>query len=407
MKSLFRNHPTKYFSRYLKFLNAHKLYPAIRAITGASITPVINIKGKKYITFSSNNYLSLANDKHIIKEVIGGLKKYGVGSGSTRLLSGTLDIQVEFEKSLSHFFKYDDSITFSSGYLANVGVIRSLVDTFPYFSLFQEHPGVIISDTLNHASIIDGVRLAKAERVTYAHNDMAELEHILQKYKSQRKLVVTDGIFSMDGDLANLKEITKLTKEHDALLMVDDSHGVGVLGPHGEGTAHHLGVHKDVTVLMGSFTKAFGSIGGFISTQKEISDYLRITARSYIFSDPILPAIVAGLLKSVEIIKKSDKQRKILLENAQYLRENLKKLGFTVLGNETPIIPVLTHSEEKAIRLSNMLFERGILAPAIRRPAVVEGKERIRLSLMANHTRQHVDNLLEEFEVLGKKLKII
>lgn len=397
----------KYFNRYLKFLRFRKLYPAIYIVDGPSSFPEVSMQGKTFLNFSSNNYLGLAGDERIKKVTMEAIEKYGVGSGSTRLLSGTLDVQVEFEKVLSDFFGCEDSITFSSGFLANVGVIRMLVDPFPYFTLFGEGSGVIISDQLNHASIIDGVRLSKAEREIYKHNDMNELEMILDKHKKKRKLIITDGVFSMDGDLANLKKITELANNYNSLVMIDDAHGIGVLGPGGAGTAHHLGVADGVDIIMGSFTKAFGSIGGSISTSKILADYLRITARSYIFSDPIIPAVVAGLIETTQIIKEGDHLRQQVLSNADYLRENLKKLGFTVLGKETSIVPLMIYSEKKVIKFSEMLNESQILAPCIRRPAVAEGQERMRFSMMSTHTKEHLDTLLNVCEQVGKKLKMI
>ncbi|MDD2732088.1 MAG: aminotransferase class I/II-fold pyridoxal phosphate-dependent enzyme [Candidatus Pacebacteria bacterium] len=398
----------KYFEKYLKFLNKHGLYPAIYTVEGPSSSPEVFMDNKKFFNFSSNNYLGLAGNEEVKKVVIENIKKYGVGSGSTRLLSGTLDIQVKFEEELARFLEKDDSITFSSGFLANVGVIRMLVDSFPYFTLiFGEKPGIIISDKLNHASIIDGVRLAKSERAIYEHNNMEDLERILEENRNKRKLILTDGIFSMDGDLAKLKEISELADAYEAVIMVDDSHGVGVLGPYGRGTAYHLGVAQNIDVIMGSFTKAFGSIGGFIASNKSISDYLRITARSYIFSDPIIPAVVAGLIETTKIIKEGDNLRKNVIGLSSYLRENLKKLGFTVLGEETPIVPLFIGSEKKAIKFSAMLYENNILAPCIRRPAVIEGSERIRFSLMATHNKEQVDYLLEVCERIGRSNKII
>ena len=397
----------KYFEKYLKFLNKKNLYPSIYTIKGSSSAPEILINNKKFLTFSSNNYLGLGGDERIKKVVIDGLKKYGVGSGSTRLLSGTLDIQIQLEKELARFLELDGAITFSSGYLANVGVIRMLVDPFPYFNLFIEKSGIIISDELNHASIIDGVRLAKAERAVYKHNDMDDLERILQKNKSKRKLILTDGVFSMDGDFAKLKEISELSNKYNTLVMVDDAHGIGVIGPKGRGTAHHLGVAKDIDVIMGSFTKGFGSIGGFIATNKSITDYLRITARSYIFSDPIIPSVVAGLIKTIEIIENGDNLRRNVLKNAQYLRDNLKQLGFTVLGEETPIVPLFIGSEKKAINFSDSLYKNNVLAPCIRRPAVIPGQERIRFSVMATHKKEQIDILLEVCKKIGKLIKII
>lgn len=398
-----------YFSKIVNLLKKQKLYPEIKTITGPSSNPEIIIDGKKYLTFCSNNYLGLADNQEIKNIVIEGVKKYGVGSGSTRLLSGTLDVQVEFERKLAEFYGFADSITFSSGFLASVGVVRMLVDPFPYFKIpFDNKEGVIISDELNHASIIDAVRLSHAQRVIYKHNDMKDLERLLSENKKKKKLIITDAVFSMDGDFADLKNIVKLANEYEALIYIDDAHGTGVLGSHGEGTAHHLGVKKEIDVIMGSFTKAWGSIGGFtVIKSQDLSDYLRVTARSYIFSDPILPSVVAGLIKALEIIRNGDDLRSETLENAKYLREELKKMGFEVLGETMPIVPPLLHSEKNAIKFSQKLLDAGILAPAVRRPAVPEGKERLRLTTMATHTKDQIDYLLENMEKIGKELRII
>ncbi len=398
-----------YFSKIVKFLREEGLYPEISTIAGPSSNPEIFINNKKFLTFCSNNYLGLAQNKEIGDVVIGGIKKYGIGSGSTRLLSGTLDVQVDFEDRLSRFLDVADSITFSSGYLASAGVIRMLVDPFPYFPLpFSDGEGAIFSDEINHASIVDAVRLSHAERVIYKHSDMHDLERSLKKRSRKKKLIITDGIFSMDGDLANLVTIAKLADEYNAIVYVDDAHGVGVLGPQGRGTAHYLGVNNSIDVIMGSFTKAWGSIGGFISSKnKELSEYLRVTARGYIFSDPILPSVVCGLIKTLDIIKNGDALREKTLSNAQYLREELRKMGYTVLGEIMPIVPPLLGSEKNAIEFSHKLLDRGILAPAVRRPAVQEGKERLRLTTMSTHTKEHIDYLLENMNQIGKELHII
>lgn len=397
----------QYLYKNLNFLQKKKLYPIIHQVDGPSSTPEIFIDGKKFVNFCSNNYLGLACNENIKEVVSENVKKYGIGSGSTRMLSGTLDIQVDFEKKLAKFLDKDDSITFSSGYLANIGVIRMLIDPFPYFNIFSGGQGVIISDELNHASIIDGVKLSKAEREVYRHSDMIDLERVLKKHKNKRKLILTDGVFSMDGDLANLKEICRLSKIYDALIMVDDSHGLGILGPAGQGTAHYLGVEKDVDIIMGSFTKAFGSIGGFIASDNIISDYLRVTARSYIFSDPIIPAVVTGLVKALDIISNEKILREKALENAELLRSGLKNLGFTILGESTTIVPLIIGSENKAIKFSEMLFEKNILAPCIRRPAVLKGKERIRFSIMATHEKAQINYLLGICQNIGKLTKLI
>lgn len=403
----------QYFKKHLDYLRETDLYPKIPKTDGPSTSPVVCINGEKYLTFASNNYLGLAENDLVKGETKKAIDIYGTGSGSTRLVSGGLDIQEKFEKKLANYFGYEDSMTFSSGYLANVGVIRMLVDPFPYFklptlsNLLSDDNGVIISDELNHASIIDGVRLARADRVVYKHNDMADLERILSTNKTKRKLIITDGVFSMDGVIANLLEITKLAKAYDALLFVDDSHAVGVIGPNGEGVAHHFGVEKDVDVVMGSFTKGFGSIGGFVTHNKAIGDYLRITARSYIFSDPIPPAIVYGLLTTLDLIKKGQDLRKKVSENANRLRSGLRKSGFTVLGEETPIVPLLIGDEKKVIEFADQLLNYKILGACVRRPVVLEGKERIRFSVMASHSSEQIDTLLNVCTDIGKKVKMI
>src|SRR3989344_1912854 len=253
----------EYFAEYLSLIEKKGLYPAVYKVDGPSTAPEVVIANKKYLTFCSNNYLGIANHPEINSVAVKCIEKFGIGSGSTRLLSGSLDVQYECEKVLANFFGYEEVITFSSGYLANVGVIKMLIDPFPYFQIFGEGEGVIFSDAFNHASVIDGIRLSKARREVYPHSDMNALEHALRSNRGKRKLILSDGIFSMDGDAADLKRITELAREYNAIVMVDDSHCVGVLGPHGEGTAAAQGVNDKIDVFMGSFTKAFGSIGGF------------------------------------------------------------------------------------------------------------------------------------------------
>jgi 8-amino-7-oxononanoate synthase len=407
-KNFFSKDSKDYFKIVIKAIKDVDMYPEVNVITGPSCQPKITINGKEYLTFASNNYLGLAKDDQLIQITKSKLQKYGIGSGSTRILSGTLDIQTELENKLADFFGYEGAITFSSGFLANVGVIRMLVDPFPYTKLLSHgQESIIISDELNHASVIDGIRLSKAEKAIYKHNDMNELSYILKKNKRKRKLIITDSVFSMDGDIADLPAITKLAKKHDALVFLDDSHGVGVLGPHGEGAAHHFGIKDGIHVLMGSFTKSFGSIGGYVACSKEIEEYLRVTARPYIFSDPIIPSVVASLIKATEIIYEGNDRRQTVINGATHLREKLKALGFCVLGDTVPIVPIMIGDEKKVIQFSNELLKVGILAPAVRRPAVVEGKERLRLSLMATHKREDIDLLIGECEKIGRKIGII
>lgn len=408
-----KKYSINYFKKHLDYLRETNLYPRIPKINGPSTSPVVMIDGKTYITFCSNNYLGLAENNLVKTQTQKAIDMYGTGSGSTRLVSGGLDIQSEFEDKLAKYFGFDESITFSSGYLANAGVIRMLVDPFPYFksseslSTYSSDEGLIISDELNHASIIDGVRLAKADRIVFKHNNMKDLEKFLSKNKHKRKLVITDGVFSMDGEIANLKEIIKLAKAYDALLFVDDSHAIGVLGPKGEGASHYLGVEKDVDIIMGSFTKGFGGIGGFITANTIITDYLRITTRSYIFSDPIPPAIVYGLMTTLDLIINGHNLRIKVAKNADRLRNGLKSLGFTILGDKTPIVPLIIGDEKKAMEFSNLLNTYGILGACVRRPVVLEGKERIRFSVMASHSFEQIDTLVSICSDIGKKTKMI
>ncbi|MBI2474194.1 MAG: pyridoxal phosphate-dependent aminotransferase family protein [Candidatus Taylorbacteria bacterium] len=397
----------KYFSDYVALLREKELYPTIYTVDGPSVNPTVSIGGATYLSFSSNNYLGLATNPEAKAAIKAAVDKYGVGSGSTRLLSGTLDIQLQFEKELAEFFGAQRSITFSSGYMANIGVIRMLVDPFPYFHSFFDSGGLIISDELNHASIIDGVRLAKSPREVYDHSDMRSLEKILKKNKRARKLIITDGVFSMDGDIAKLPEIAELADQYNSIIMVDDSHGIGVLGRHGEGTAGELGVANNVDVIMGSFTKAFGSLGGFVTVNETLSDYLRITARSYIFSDPIPPCLVAGLMVKLRLIKAGNNLRHSVISSADRLRSGLRKCGFEVLGEKTSIVPLLIGNEDKAIAFSAELAKRKILAPCIRRPAVNPGRERLRFSVMACHSAADIDRALDACREIGKALQLI
>ena len=392
-----------YFEKYLKFIDLNNLYPEIHTVDGFSADPIVNISGKEYLSFSTNNYLSLAKDNRILKAVSDALPKYGVGSGSTRLLSGTLDIQIEFEKRLAKFFGYDNAITFSSGFLANVGVIRMLVDAFPYFKLpFLSDNGVILSDELNHASIVDAVRLSKSDRFIYRHNDLDHLESLLKEYKNSRKLVITDGIFSMDGTEAKIFDLVNLCNKYNALLFVDDSHGVGVLGKKGRGVIEQLNTSDYPSVLMGSFTKAFGSLGGFVCINETLDKYLRITARSYIFSDPIPPILVAGLMEALNIIENEEDRRNRALSNANYLRNGFKQMNLKVLGDNSTIVPLIIGNEKKAMKFARKLFDNDILAPCIRKPAVKEGSERIRFCVTTNHNREQLDKLLSISRIIAK-----
>ena len=402
--------------KFLKFVQENKLYPDVKLISGSPTATEIVINGRKILVFCSNDYLGLANSALLKKAAHEAIDKYGVGSGGSRLISGNTDIQVELERAIAEFKGGESAITFSTGYMANTGAIPAIMDVVgnikklgnKIIALPSLKKNIILSDELNHASIIDGCRLTHSKIVVYKHKNVKDLENKLKKYKSRRKLIVTDGVFSMDGDIAPLPEIVSLAKKYNAITMVDDAHASGVLGRNGRGTTEYFGLKEsDVNIIMGTFTKAFGGVGGFIVGSKDLTDFLRITARSYIFSAPIPPTISASLIAAIKEARNNTKLRENLWSNVNYLKNNLKKMGFDTLSSETQIIPVLIGEEAKAIEFSELLFEAGILAPCVRWPAVPWGKARLRLTIKATHTREQIDKLLENIEKIGRKLRIV
>lgn len=395
----------------LKFINKEALYPDMHVIEGASTNPEIFIDGKKVLIFCSNNYLGLATDPRVIEEVIAGVKEYGMGSGGSRLISGNTLPQKLLEESITRFKGTEDAITFATGYMANTGVIPALfnlptlsVKDYITKKLFSNSKAYIFSDELNHASIVDGARLAKAEIVIYKHCDVDDLRNKLKSKKGDQKLVITDGVFSMDGDIAPLDKIMAVAKEFNATVMVDDAHSTGILGANGKGTAEHFSLKEQPDITLGTFTKVFGGVGGFIVGSKALVDYLRVTARTYIFSAPIPPAITLGLVKSLEIIN-SEKDRRIKLwENIGYLKKKLTENNFDTLKSETQIIPIFIGDDQKAIAASRKMLEYGVFAPCVRWPAVAHGQSRLRITLMSTHTKEQIDIF---FEALTKTRKDI
>src|SRR3990167_559142 len=380
--------------KLLKKIKDNHYYPIVRTIDSA-IDPEIIINGKKIILFCSNDYLGLANHERLKQVAIETIKHYGVGTGASRLISGNINVHEKLEKSLAQFLGTESAIVFATGYMTNVGTISALVNGINMFRLFKKKT-LIISEELNHASIIDGCALAKTEVKIYKHKDINGLESILKKHENKRKIIVTDAVFSMDGDIAPLPEVVDLAKKYGAMLMVDEAHSIGVLGKTGRGVTEHFGIPpRDIPILMGTLSKAFGSIGGYIAGTKNLIDYLRITARSYIFSTALPPAASAVTLEAIHLISENPHIVRSLKNNTTYLIENLRKNNLNVLETETPIIPILIGDEAKAIHFSEKLFEAGILAPCVRWPVVPKGKARIRCVVMATHTQKHMDRLIE------------
>jgi glycine C-acetyltransferase len=360
----------------------------------------IKVDGKKLVNLCSNNYLGLSQRKEIVTEAVKGLKSYGLGLNSVRFIVGTLALHKELESAISKFFQTEDAILYSSCFDANGGVFESLVG----------ESDAIFSDELNHASIIDGVRLSKAERFRYPHNNFAELEKQLQTAgKFRRRLIATDGVFSMDGEIAPLDALLKLAEKYDAMLMVDDSHGAGVLGKTGRGSIEEKGVLGKVDILTGTFGKALGGAGGgFVAGRKEIIATLRQKSRPYLFSNSLMPAIASAALF---VLKNFDRKflplKKKLGDNMIYFRTKLQKLGFTLGGGAHPIIPVMIFDEVKTMALAEEMLKEGIYVRGFAYPVVPKGKGRVRIQISAGHTKKQLDKAVAVLERAGKKLGII
>jgi glycine C-acetyltransferase len=361
----------------------------------SSFSSKISIRGQNFINFSSNDYLNLSNHPEIIKATVTALKKGVFGSGASRLLSGTYTSHIELERRIARFKKTQAALVFNTGYAANTGVIPAIAG----------ENSVIFSDELNHASIIDGIRLSKADVRIYRHRDINHLESLLRKSTRKKtvaqRLIITDTVFSMDGDLAPLRDLITLSQRYGAILMLDDAHGTGVLGKTGRGALEHFNIAVDNIIQMGTLSKAIGCFGAFIAGRKELIDFLVNRARSFIYSTSLPPAVCEACIKSIDIIdSKSDGLRKRLWKNRQRLFEGLNRIGFNTLDSQTPIIPVLIGSVNAALKMGRYLYKNKIFAPAIRPPTVPEGKCRIRFSVTAAHTEEDIDLVLEKLNKL-------
>jgi len=386
------------------------LYPEIPIVDGAATETKIHIDGKEYLLFGTNNYLGMSYNSDVKKTMVRAVEKYGLGSGGPRLLAGNIDIHNELESTIADFVGRESAICFTTGYMTNIGTIPALINipkttatgiitNFLKKELIGKNEGevTIVSDEKNHGSIVDGVRLSKTEHLIYKHVDMEDLEKKLKKAKNKIKLIITDGVFSMDGDIAPLPEIVSLAKRYNALIMVDDAHGIGTLGKRGRGSLEHHGIeNSDVDILMGTFTKAFGGIGGFVAGDRELISYLKITARTYMLSAPIPPVISAGLKRSIEIIKKETWRKDKAFKNAKYFKSELKKIGYETTKTDTLIVPVLIDGDEHmVIKATNELFKRSIVAPNARFPAVPAGHGRLRVVVTSEHKKDDLDYLLK------------
>ena len=380
-------------------LKQQGLYKRERQIVSPQAADIQLQDGAEVVNFCANNYLGLANHPALIEAAKQGLDEHGFGMASVRFICGTQDIHKQLEARLSAFLGTEDSILYSSCFDANGGLFETLLGP----------EDAIISDALNHASIIDGVRLSKAQRYRYANNDMAELEACLQQAKDARvRMIVTDGVFSMDGVIADLASICDLADKYDALVVVDDSHAVGFVGENGRGSHEYCGVLDRVDILTGTFGKALGGAsGGYTSGRKEVIEWLRQRSRPYLFSNSVAPAIVQATLKSLELVEQGQVLRQQLIDNSQYFRARMEEAGFTLAGKDHAIIPVMIGDAALASQLADRLLAEGIYVIGFSYPVVPMGAARIRTQMSAAHTREQLDQAIEAFTRLGRELGVI
>lgn len=371
----------------------------IRILQGPS-APVCNVDGKEVIMLCSNNYLNLSNHPRIINAAKEILDTHGAGSGSVRAIAGTMDIHIQAEKELAKFKGTESALIYQTGFAVNAGLIPQLVGK----------GDVIISDELNHGSIIDGVRLTKADRMVFAHNDMGECEKVLHeadKKGYRRILVITDAVFSMDGDIAQMDKIVKLAAEVGAMTYVDDAHGEGVIGPGGRGIGAHYGIEGKIDVEMGTFSKAYGVVGGLAAGSQDLYNFALNKSRTWLLSGSHPPQVAAAQLEAIRVLEEEPQHVKNLWDNTNYFKKELVGMGFDCGHSESPITPVICGESHLAKKLSDRMYEEGIFALPIVFPMVARDKARIRTMMNAGLTREHLDKALAAFEKLGKELKII
>jgi 8-amino-7-oxononanoate synthase len=372
-------------------------YPYFIPFSGGDDTVMV-YNGQPKIMIGSNNYLGLTHHPKVVEAAKKALETYGTGRTGSRFLNGTLDIHEEFERELAEFVGKEAALVFSNGYLVNMGTIATLAGKHDF----------ILSDKLNHASIIDGCRFSGARVLRYTHNDMEDLaRQIAHIPENAAGFFVVDGVFSMEGDIAKLPEIVKLTKPRGIRILVDDAHSIGVLGPNGNGTAAHFGLTSEVDLIMGTFSKSFGAVGGFVAGEFAVIDYIKHFARSMIFTASLPPSVVASTRAALQIIKSEPERRLRLIEIGNYMRREFKRMGFDTSTSETPVIPIVIGDDMKTFIFWKALFDAGIYTNAVISPAVPSNSSRLRTSYIATHTQDQLDYVLEKFYQIGKHLAII
>lgn len=384
---------TQKMQRY-DFAKKQQIYPYFHELTTGQDTEVV-MEGRKTIMIGSNNYLGLTADKRVIEAGVEALKKYGSGCSGSRFLNGTLDIHKQLEEELAEFLHKEACMTFSTGFQSNLGIISALCGRHD----------VVLCDKENHASIYDAIKLSYAKMERYRHNDMEDLEARLKDVPSEFGiLIVTDGVFSMSGEICKLPEIVALAEKYGARVMVDDAHGLGVLGKCGRGTAEHFGLENEVDIIMGTFSKSLASLGGYMATSRRVIDYVMHTSRPYIFSASITPASVACARESLKILRSEPERVKALHDVSDYMREGLKAQDIAIIESKTPIIPIYVYDDEKAFVACKLLLERGVYVNPVVSPATPEGFALLRTSYTATHTKEQLDYAIKEIKAVLTEL---
>ena len=383
-------------SRELEAIKKGGRYRFLRVIETAQ-SPRVVVDGREVVLMCSNNYLGLADLPRLRRAAKEAIDEYGTSAVASRLVSGTMTLHQELEEALARFKGTPAALVFNCGYMANVGVISSLLGP----------EDVVFSDELNHASIIDGCRLSRARIVVFPHRDMDALEDLLKRERGRRRMMVVDGVFSMDGDIAPLPDMVELAERYGAILMVDEAHGTGVLGERGAGTVEHFGLTERVPIQMGTLGKALGGFGAYVAGSGVLREYLINRARSFIFTTALPPADMAVALEAVRMVQEEPERRRTLHENVSYLVDGLNSLGFSVTNQGTAIVPVIIGPEDKTMEMSMKLLEYGIFVAGIRPPTVPPGTSRLRATVMATHTREDLDRALEAFEKAGREVGVI
>lgn len=389
--------PLAFLQDEIQSLKDQGFYFRVRVLESEQ-APEAVIDGKQVVNLASNNYLGLTNHPKLVEAALDATRRFGVGSGAVRTIIGTMTLHEDLERELASFKRGEACIVFQSGFTANTGVIPAVVG----------EGDVIVSDELNHASIIDGARLTRAARKVYKHKDIADLELVLEESKEARRLlVVTDGVFSMDGDIAPLPEIVEAAEPYNAIVMVDDAHASGVLGRNGRGTVDHFDLHGRVQIQVGTLSKAIGALGGYVVGSAALKEWLVQRGRPYLFSTSHPPAVAASCIAAVKVLEEEPQLIERLWENTRYFKGGLARLGLNTGDSETPITPVMAGESSAAMRMSARLFEEGVFAQGIGFPTVARDKARVRTIVTAVHTKDQLDRALEAFAKVGKELGLI